>query len=258
MPTENVDTLIIGGGQAGLAMSEHLSKRGVSHLVVERNRIAERWRSERWDSLVANGPAWHDRFPTLNFDDISPDSFAHRDRIVAYFEAFAKHINAPIRCGVEVTSVTPKADGTGYHVDEVLLVEAERLLVVDIAGDGSFEMTLQELSTAQAYGLPVKVVILNNGFLGMVRDHDSLLATTYADRLPHDLSDRTVFVLDPMLATGGTLVAAIDLMLERGARNITAICLLAAPEGVKMLEVPLWRSYLAGCILLGIAPCTAM
>ena len=117
MPTENVDTLIIGGGQAGLAMSEHLSKRGVSHLVVERNRIAERWRSERWDSLVANGPAWHDRFPTLNFDDISPDSFAHRDRIVAYFEAFAKHINAPIRCGVEVTSVTPKADGTGYHVE---------------------------------------------------------------------------------------------------------------------------------------------
>ena len=74
------------------------------------------------------------------------------------------------------------------------------------------------------------------GFLGMVRDHNSLLATTYADRLPHDLSNRTVFVLDPMLATGGTLVAAIDLMLERGARNITAICLLAAPEGVAMLE----------------------
>ena len=67
MGNEEVGTLIIGGGQAGLAMSEHLSKRGVPHLIVERHRIAERWRSERWDSLVANGPAWHDRFPDLEF-----------------------------------------------------------------------------------------------------------------------------------------------------------------------------------------------
>jgi len=105
MSTEKVETLIIGGGQAGLAMSEHLSNRGVSHLIVERHRIAERWRSERWDSLVANGPAWHDRFPTLAFSDIDPNSFAHRDRIVDYFETFAKQINAPIHCGVEVTAV---------------------------------------------------------------------------------------------------------------------------------------------------------
>lgn len=74
------------------------------------------------------------------------------------------------------------------------------------------------------------------GFLGMVRDENSLLATTYADRLPHDLHDRQVFVLDPMLATGGTLVAAINLLLERGARDVTAICLLAAPEGLKRVE----------------------
>ncbi|MFZ0487295.1 MAG: FAD-dependent monooxygenase, partial [Arenicellales bacterium] len=67
MPTEKVDTLVVGGGQAGLAMSEHLSNCGVPHLVLERHRIAERWRSERWDSLVANGPAWHDRFPSLEF-----------------------------------------------------------------------------------------------------------------------------------------------------------------------------------------------
>lgn len=74
------------------------------------------------------------------------------------------------------------------------------------------------------------------GFLGMVRDENSLLATTYADRLPHDLRDRQVFVLDPMLATGGTLVAAINLLLERGARDVTAICLLAAPEGLARVE----------------------
>ena len=74
------------------------------------------------------------------------------------------------------------------------------------------------------------------GFLGMVRDHDSLIAHTYADRIPHNLAHRQVFVLDPMLATGGTLIAAIDLLLERGARDVTAICLLAAPEGIARVE----------------------
>ena len=95
MAIEKVETLIIGGGQAGLAMSEHLGKRGVPHLIVERHRIAERWRSERWDSLVANGPAWHDRFPSLAFSDIDPNSFATKDRIVDYFEAMPSRSTPP-------------------------------------------------------------------------------------------------------------------------------------------------------------------
>ena len=74
------------------------------------------------------------------------------------------------------------------------------------------------------------------GFLGLVRDHDSLTASIYADRLPHDLHNRQVFVLDPMLATGGTLIAAFDVLLERGAKDVTAICLLAAPEGLARVE----------------------
>ena len=74
------------------------------------------------------------------------------------------------------------------------------------------------------------------GFLGMVRNEETLEVTTYADRLPQDISNRQVFILDPMLATGGTLVAAIDLLLARGAADITAICLIAAPEGVKRVE----------------------
>jgi uracil phosphoribosyltransferase len=74
------------------------------------------------------------------------------------------------------------------------------------------------------------------GFLGMVRDHDTLQPSTYADRIPGDLKGRQVFLLDPMLATGGTLIAAIELMLERGANQITAICLLSAPEGIAALE----------------------
>lgn len=115
MAQDTIDTLVIGGGQAGLAASAHLSRQGIAHLVIERHRIAERWRSERWDSLVANGPAWHDRFPALAFDGVDPDSFAPRDRIVEYFETFAKQINAPVRCGVEVTTLIQKPDESGYR-----------------------------------------------------------------------------------------------------------------------------------------------
>ena len=126
--TEQVDTLIIGGGQAGLAMSAHLRERGLPHLVIERHRIAERWRSERWDSLVANGPAWHDRFPALEFDDIDPDSFAPRDRIVQYFETFAAQIDAPVRSGVEVTELVQ--GGAGFRAQTAGgVIEAAQVVV---------------------------------------------------------------------------------------------------------------------------------
>jgi uracil phosphoribosyltransferase len=74
------------------------------------------------------------------------------------------------------------------------------------------------------------------GFVGMVRDEESLVASTYADRLPADLTGRDVFALDPMLATGGTLAAVISMLTSRGAASVTAICLLAAPEGIARLE----------------------
>ena len=116
MSLEKIDTLIVGGGQAGLAMSEHLSNNGVAHLILERERIVERWRTSRWDSLVANGPAWHDKFPTMEFSDVLPDAFAHRDSVVAYFEDFAEKIKAPIRCSVDVTEVLRLPNGTGFSV----------------------------------------------------------------------------------------------------------------------------------------------
>lgn len=102
MPNEKVDTLVVGGGQAGVAMSEHLGNAGVSHLVLEKSRIAERWRTGRWDSLVANGPAWHDRFPGMEFSDVNPDDFATKEMVADYLVDYAKMIKAPIRCGVEV------------------------------------------------------------------------------------------------------------------------------------------------------------
>src|ERR1700742_3856120 len=117
MSSQEIEVLVVGAGQAGVAMSEHLNGYGVPHLVVERHRIAERWRSERWDSLVANGPAWHDRFPRLEFAGIAPDDFASKEQVADYFVAYAEKIGAPIRCGVEVTSVRKNAGRPGFRVE---------------------------------------------------------------------------------------------------------------------------------------------
>ncbi|MFC6298019.1 flavin-containing monooxygenase [Pseudomonas spelaei] len=134
--TTKIDTLVVGAGQAGVAMSEHLSKQGVPHLVLERSRIAERWRTGRWDSLVANGPAWHDRFPGLEFDDVSPDGFAAKERVADYFEAYARKFNAPIRTGVEVKSVERNVGRPGFtvHTSEGV-IEANRV----VAATGPFQ-----------------------------------------------------------------------------------------------------------------------
>lgn len=129
MNTEHIDTLVIGAGQAGLATSRHLGAQGVPHLVLERARIAERWRSERWDSLVANGPAWHDRFPDLTFDDVDPDAFPPKERIAAYFEAYARQNNAPLRCGVEVTALTRTPTGTFRAETATGVIEARAVVV---------------------------------------------------------------------------------------------------------------------------------
>lgn len=129
MARENVDTLVVGAGQAGVAMSEHLSHQGVPHLVLERARIAEQWRSGRWDSLVANGPAWHDRFPGLEFEGYGPDDFVPKEAVADYFVAYAEKIKAPIRTGVEVKNVTRRADKPGFIVETSQgTIEARRVV----------------------------------------------------------------------------------------------------------------------------------
>ena len=136
MSFEKVDTLVVGAGQAGIAMSEHLSKMGVPHLVLERKRIAERWRSERWDSLVANGPAWHDRFPGMEFPNMDPDGFPGKDKVADYFEAYAKMINAPVRCGVDVKKVERNSGSSGFRVETTDgVVEANSI----VAATGAFQ-----------------------------------------------------------------------------------------------------------------------
>jgi putative flavoprotein involved in K+ transport len=116
MSVERTEVLVVGAGQAGVAMSEHLGTYGIPHLVLERGRIAERWHSQRWDSLVANGPAWHDRFPNMEFAG-DPDAFAGKEEIADYFVAYAKMIGAPIRCGVEVARVARNEGRPGFRAE---------------------------------------------------------------------------------------------------------------------------------------------
>ncbi|QKJ20490.1 flavin-containing monooxygenase [Microbacterium hominis] len=132
MSSEQTDVLVIGAGQAGIAMSEHLTGRGIAHIVVERDRIAERWRTGRWDSLVANGPAWHDRFPGLAFAG-DADGFATKDEVADYFTAYADMIAAPVREGVEVTAVR-RADGRPGFVAETSAGVIEARYVVAATG----------------------------------------------------------------------------------------------------------------------------
>jgi len=115
---------------------------------------------------------------------------------------------------------TPVGPTTGLEISQ------PRPLVVPIlrAGLGMLEGMTKLVPTAEV------------GFLGMVRDEETLEPTTYAERLPDDLSNRQCFVLDPMLATGGSLIAAIDYLLDRGAVDVTAVCILAAPEGLAAVE----------------------
>lgn len=119
-----------------------------------------------------------------------------------------------------VEVVTPVATTTGVKIAEPLP------LVVPIlrAGLGMLDGMTRLMPTAEV------------GFLGMQRDETTLEAITYANRLPEDLTGRQCFLVDPMLATGGTLVAAIEYLFDRGARDVTAVCLLAAPEGLEVVE----------------------
>jgi putative flavoprotein involved in K+ transport len=113
MPDERIETLVIGGGQAGLVMSHRLKVRGLSHLVLERHRIAERWRSERWDGLKFQFPNWSVRLPDFPFPHSDPDAYSSTDDIVKFIEAYAEFVAPPIRCGVAVTRLSQR-DGGGF------------------------------------------------------------------------------------------------------------------------------------------------
>ena len=151
--------------------------------------------------------------------DETTDSPTFRRLVDQLVTLLAYEATRDVRVG-PVDIVTPVGPTSGVRLTE------PKPLVVPIlrAGLGMLDGMMRLLPTAEV------------GFLGMMRNEETLEASTYAERLPDDLSGRQCYVLDPMLATGGTLAAAIRFLTDRGADDITAICLLAAPEGCERLE----------------------
>ena len=115
--TTRVDTLIIGAGQAGLALSHHLRTLGAEHLLLERGRVAERWRSERWDSFRLLTPNWQTGLPGSPYHGDDPDGFMGKGDVVAMFERYARAIDAPVRTGVTVLHVRPVTVGWSVSTD---------------------------------------------------------------------------------------------------------------------------------------------
>ena len=166
---------------------------------------------------VADHPLVTHKLTVLRDEKTDSPTFRHLVEELVTLLAY----EAPRDVRTEKVSIkTPVTQTTGLKLSD------PRPVVVPIlrAGLGMLEGMTRLIPTAEV------------GFLGMVRDEKTLKASTYANRLPENLAGRQCFVLDPMLATGGTLVAAINFLIERGADDITAICILSAPEGVKVLE----------------------
>lgn len=150
MSVEQTEVVVVGAGQAGVAVSEHLTAREIPHVVLERGRVAESWRTARWDSLRANGPAWHDRFPGQRYAGIDPDAFPSKDDVADYFADYARRIVAPIRCGVEVSAVVRNSGRSGFTVSTTQ-GELETRFVV--AATGAFQRPVTPAIAEDAPGV---------------------------------------------------------------------------------------------------------
>jgi putative flavoprotein involved in K+ transport len=126
---ERIETVIIGGGQAGLSMSYHLGQLGREHVIFERGRVAERWRSERWDSLTFQFPSRMMGLPGYVYEGNEPESFMPRDGVVRFIEEYAKRISPPIRCGIRVTSLAQTESGSLLVETDAFALEADNVVV---------------------------------------------------------------------------------------------------------------------------------
>jgi putative flavoprotein involved in K+ transport len=107
----HISVVVIGGGQAGLAMSYQLTQSGIEHVVLEKNQIAHSWKTQRWDAFCLVTPNWQCQLPGYPYQGPDPKGFMLRDEIVGYVEGYARHISAPVKEGVAVTRLKSNAGG---------------------------------------------------------------------------------------------------------------------------------------------------
>jgi len=190
MGINRIDTLVIGGGQAGLTMSHRLKQRGIGHLVLERRRIAERWRSERWDGLMFQFPNWSVRLPEFPFPHSDPDGFSPTSDIIQFIKDYAAFVAPPLRCGVEVTRL--RRDAAGFDAET-----SDGRITADnvVVATGPYQRPLQP---------------------DLLRDHESLFqvhASGY--KSPAQMPDGAVLVIG-----AGASGAQIAEELKRAGRRV--------------------------------------
>ena len=195
MAAERIDTVVVGGGQAGLAVSWHLTRRGVEHVVLERGRVGQSWRTERWDSFVLNTPNWAQQLPGFAYAGGEPDSFAPLAEVIAYVEDYAASFEAPVREGVDVTALR-SAPG-GYELE---------------TGSGPVHSTNVVVATG-AYQRPTSSPLRESAPAGVLQLHTSEY------RNPSELPDGTVLVVgsgqsgcqvaEDLLAAGRTVYLSV-------------------------------------------------
>jgi putative flavoprotein involved in K+ transport len=128
--TEHVEVVIIGGGQAGLALSYYLTQQGRTHVVLEQGQVGETWRKARWDSFTLNTPNWMIQLPGFGYQGDDPDGFLPREDIVDYLKRYAASFHAPLQCGVRVTAVRQRPGSDGYLVQTQQMTFAARNVVL--------------------------------------------------------------------------------------------------------------------------------
>jgi putative flavoprotein involved in K+ transport len=127
---ERIETVIVGGGQAGLTMSYHLGQLAREHIVLERGRVGERWRSERWNSLAFQFPNWMMRLPGYTYDGDDPDGFMGRDGVVRFIENYSLRIAPPLRSGIRVNALRPEPGTTRLVVEtDSFSLDADNVVV---------------------------------------------------------------------------------------------------------------------------------
>jgi len=194
---EKFETVVIGAGQAGLAISHHLTVLGCEHVIFERARVAERWRSQRWDSLMFQFPNWSIELPGRSYPSGDPDGFAPKDEVLRFIEGYCAWIKAPVRSGVNVSAVRAQSSAGRYEIISDMGPVAARNVVI---ATGPYQRP--RLPTCHR-GLPAAVVQVH--------------AADY--RNPAALPDGAVLVV----GSGASGCQIADELLESGRRVYLSI-----------------------------------
>jgi putative flavoprotein involved in K+ transport len=171
MSTEQIETVIVGGGQAGLAMSYYLGQLGREHVILERLRTAERWRTERWDSLTFQSPNWNIQLPGFAFQAADPNAFASRDEVLQFIENYAAFIHAPLRCAAlrqTPTRLIVETPATLFGTKNVVIATGPFHIPVDALPVGGTALHLHSSQYRNPQRLPPgAVLVIGSGNSGV-------------------------------------------------------------------------------------------